>query len=1081
MASKKENIKALFSNTRTRIIIAFTFILMITTIVIGFIKFGHSMNPFKGSSDVSQTPAGIESIPGALKQTAQYSALQSQQNLEQAQEAEKKGTSAIPTIIRSQAFGEGVEAIGTVGGQGSVGFSTLAREAIAGPQSTVWFQVLQDSHCSKESVNEAVNKNNASMDDLKLACSCEQLKAVGYGLSDLKPICSCPELKQLGYSIMDFKSAGYQATELRMCGFVACEERAAGFSAQQMKNAGYSDGELKGTGFTDREIAEAGGLPDGVDISDIQKASCTQTELQRLRATGVSAAAIRRISGCRDNQLRAAGFSANDLKNAGFSAAELKVAGFSPEDLKRAGFSARDLMNAGLSGDDLGALGYASADIDTAERELPPGVSRQSIAKAGCRPDAIARERMAGVSAKVIRQIEKCEAKQLMQGGFNIAELRRAGVSAQELNPTNQQLDMPLTAAACDPEQLQPLVAKGVTAQQIKDKNGCSADVLKRTGFSGKDLVGAGFSPEQLIAAGYSPASFDDDVLKKAGCDVAQLKILKEQGVSTKRIHDVNGCDVATLKASGYSIDDLAEEAMPSELLAVGFTPADLDRAGLALNPSGIIAAGRKGCTVENLKAARVMNMSVATIKQTLGCAIDDLKNAGFSALQLKDAGSSAAELKNAGFLIDDLKNAGFPAKDLHAAGVDATQLKNLGFDAQALKNAGFDARSLKNAGLSAQQLKAAGFPAVELKEAGFTADDLKKAGVSPKELKNAGYTAIQLKNAGFTTDDLTNAGFSEKSSALAELEKISPVQAPSSGINTIPSIGGKNPNQNAMTQAAENAKRLDQIMQQQRSLQIDQRFQQKIQQRIGQKLAAANQEVNAWKTVQSQQYMAGNDKDDKEHAGKFAGMQGEGALNGEENLRERQFMEKNALVHMGDVVFAVIDTSVNSDEPGPILATIVTGKLKGGKLIGSFNLPSNADKMVISFNALSMPGAPKTLSISAFAIDPNTARTALSSETDHHYLMRYGSLFASTFLEGFGNAFQSADTSITIGGTGGVQDTTVQNGIGRSALENAVIGLATVGKAWGQIAQQNMSRPTTVQVYSGTAVGVLFTQDLKE
>ena len=93
--------------------------------------------------------------------------------------------------------------------------------------------------------------------------------------------------------------------------------------------------------------------------------------------------------------------------------------------------------------------------------------------------------------------------------------------------------------------------------------------------------------------------------------------------------------------------------------------------------------------------------------------------------------------------------------------------------------------------------------------------------------------------------------------------------------------------------------------------------------------------------------------------------------------------------------------------------------------------------------------------------------------------MSRYGSLFASTFLEGFGNAFQSADTTITIGGTGGTTDTTVQNGIGRSSLENAVIGLANVGKAWGQVAQQNMSRPTTVQIFSGTGVGVLFTQDI--
>ena len=88
--------------------------------------------------------------------------------------------------------------------------------------------------------------------------------------------------------------------------------------------------------------------------------------------------------------------------------------------------------------------------------------------------------------------------------------------------------------------------------------------------------------------------------------------------------------------------------------------------------------------------------------------------------------------------------------------------------------------------------------------------------------------------------------------------------------------------------------------------------------------------------------------------------------------------------------------------------------------------------------------------------------------------------LFAATFLEGFGNAFQSANTTISIGGTGGQPtNTTISNGVGRSTLENAVIGLATLGKSWGQVAQQNVNRPTTVQLYSGTGIGVLFTQDL--
>jgi len=242
--------------------------------------------------------------------------------------------------------------------------------------------------------------------------------------------------------------------------------------------------------------------------------------------------------------------------------------------------------------------------------------------------------------------------------------------------------------------------------------------------------------------------------------------------------------------------------------------------------------------------------------------------------------------------------------------------------------------------------------------------------------------------------------------------------------------------------------------------------------------LSAANKSMQAWGAGPSQSYSSGSAPEDseKKDAGSSAGANSAAHSSTMENSTEKA----NAIViKTGDVMFAVIDTSINSDEPGPILATIVSGQLKGSKLIGSFNLPSNADKMLISFNTLSVPGAAKTMSVSAFAIDPNTARTALSSETNHHYLSRYGSMFASTFIEGIGNAFQSANTTISIGGTGGTTNTSISNGIGRSTLENAVIGLATVGKAWGQYAAKGMSRPTTVQVFSGTGIGVLFTQDV--
>ena len=1188
MATKKENIKSLFSNSRTRIIIVFTAILVIAMVVIGLMKLHTASNPLNAKSGVVRQAQGIKSIPGSMNQTAQYAALQETQNIEQAQEAAAKGGSAIPTIIRSQAFGNGVESVGAQGGEGSVGFSTLARENLEGPQSTIWFQNLKDQHCNLASLTKAIEAG-ASLTDLKKVCTCEQLKRKGFTLPELKQVCPCPELRALGFSSKQFKDAGYCAAELKVCGFTACEERGAGFSADEMKNAGFSDGEMSGAGFSAREIARAGGLPDGVKEEDIRKEKCNPDALRRWHNAGVSAAQIRQINGCSIAALKAAGYTALDLKNAGFSAAELKTAGFTPDELRQAGYSARELMDAGFSPTDLAAGGFSAADISAAEMILPVGLTTDDVRKAGCSEEAIKRQRLAGISATAIRKLAGCSAQALLAGGFTMKNLESAGFKPEDL--TDQVLaksgvldssgvsDSTISAAGCDPDKLKEWLAKGVSAKRIRNINHCSAAALKAAGYSVQALTAAGYKADELLTAGFTPTEVEaaqallraglldgsgvsddvlkatgcapeklkelhdkgvsadriraithcsaealkaagynaqalldagftanelqtagfspaelaaqaslkaglldgtgilDDVLKKAGCDPVQLKALQAKGVSAARIHAISHCSAQALKNAGFNAKSLAGIAFsPAELLAAGFTPEDLKAAGMALTPAGLIAAGRTaGCSVDALAAARKMGLTAKAIKHTLGCDVAAMKAAGFTAADLKEAGFTAADLKNVGFSVADLKNAGFSAKDLHAAGFSAADLKASGYDAADLKDAGFSAAELKGAGFSATALKSAGFTATELKGAGYGAADMKAAGFAAADLKAAGVTAADLKAAGFTSDELQAAGFNPRESALAGLADLSP-NAP-----TIPTIAGGAGalSKNAQMQAA-NAQKLEKILAQQKVQMADQKYQQKIQQRTATMTSQANSLLQAWKVAPVQAYVGGSAKGaDKNADGKGnAGPGGPGTGRNNEGLSPKA--EATVVIKMGDVMFAVIDTSVNSDEPGPILATIVAGPLKGSKLIGSFNLPAEADKMVISFNAMSVPGAPKTLSISAFAIDPDTARTALSSETDHHYMSRYGALFASTFLEGFGNAFQSADTTITIGGTGDTQQTTVQNGIGRSTLENAVIGLATVGKAWGQYAQQGIKRKPTVEVYSGTGVGILFTQDVK-
>ncbi len=568
---------------------------------------------------------------------------------------------------------------------------------------------------------------------------------------------------------------------------------------------------------------------------------------------------------------------------------------------------------------------------------------------------------------------------------------------------------------------------------------GFSPEQLKDAGFSAGDLLKAGFTPADLAAAGFTPSqikagetelpnNLSPTDIKNAGCDVQALQKEQAEGVSADLIKQYAGCTDQQLAAAGFNT------ARPND------------------------------CSVDALKKAKAAGISASVIKKRLGCSAQAFKDAGYSAKELKDAGFTPAELKAAGFSAKDLKDAGFSPKELKDAGFSAQELKDAGFNAKQLKDAGFSPADLKKAGFSAAQLKDAGFTAKDLKDAGFAPTDLQAAGFSPDDIKAAGYSANQLAAAGIVPPSSpavsANPALGQNPSSLASLSATTTGQSgtPQTSSNQLQAILNKQNDQLA-----------------------EQKYQQKIQQRTAEMQAAANQAIQGWKQISTQVYTAGNEVE-KDAVGASAA-QGANNASGVDNGLLAGGASANAaqkaFIKTGDIIFAVLDTSVNSDEPGPILATVVSGRFKGTKLIGSFNLPANANSMVISFNTMSVPGAAKTTSISAYAIDPNTARTALSSRTNHHYLMRYGSLFASSFLEGFGNAFQSANTTVTIGGTGGGNNITVQNGIGRSTLQNAVIGLATVGKSWGQAAQQLFSTPTTVEVYSGTGLGVLFTQDV--
>ena len=178
--------------------------------------------------------------------------------------------------------------------------------------------------------------------------------------------------------------------------------------------------------------------------------------------------------------------------------------------------------------------------------------------------------------------------------------------------------------------------------------------------------------------------------------------------------------------------------------------------------------------------------------------------------------------------------------------------------------------------------------------------------------------------------------------------------------------------------------------------------------------------------------------------------------------------------VKAGTIMFAVLNTGVSTDRPGPIMATIVSGKLKGAKMLGNLTQTPDGQRVMLNFNMLMKDNWPKNVTISAVAINPDTASTALASHVDNHYLIRWGSLFAGNFLQGYASAINQSGTT-TINNN----QTTTTNKPSYSPREKFLVGLGQVGQQISTVSGQWFNMKPTVTVDPGVGLGILFMQDV--
>lgn len=354
-------------------------------------------------------------------------------------------------------------------------------------------------------------------------------------------------------------------------------------------------------------------------------------------------------------------------------------------------------------------------------------------------------------------------------------------------------------------------------------------------------------------------------------------------------------------------------------------------------------------------------------------------------------------------------------------------------------------------------------------------ATSLKSSGV------NAADIAVALKANGATASEialaLTKAGFS-RADILPALTKagFSPVDI-AKALSGLSLEGADNAALLAQQQAQAAASQRASAQQEAQQLAA---FSQQRQGKIQELVTAMENEkktvMEVWTQVPTQAFQQGDWAQKKEQAASAAGKSGSGSRSGVTGPNGEK--PGSIILKAGSILFAVLDTAVDSDQPGPIMATIVSGTLKGSKLLGSMTPNTTSETIALNFTAINMPNEASSMGISAVAIDPDTARTALASDVDHHYMYRWGSLLASSFVQGYASAVASSGaTSTTSQGAAGTVTTTSTPAM--DSKQQLFSGIAAVGTKWSQVVGQNFQRPITITIDQGTGIGVLVTSDL--
>jgi len=169
-----------------------------------------------------------------------------------------------------------------------------------------------------------------------------------------------------------------------------------------------------------------------------------------------------------------------------------------------------------------------------------------------------------------------------------------------------------------------------------------------------------------------------------------------------------------------------------------------------------------------------------------------------------------------------------------------------------------------------------------------------------------------------------------------------------------------------------------------------------------------------------------------------------------------------------GTIRFGNLQIGVNSDAISPVKAVILQeGPLKGAELLGA---PAKISEEAVGISFTTMTVGKQSYTIDAVALDPQTYKTHLADDVDHHTFERYFKLATAAAMEGYAEALTNQRTIRRSDGS--VE--TVNDGL-PDGRDQALYATGKIGEKLVPKYESAFDRESTVTVNSYRDIAVMF------